>query len=199
MTAAGSLDVDTLTPVWTAGWQWPWAVVLTLMLGTNFLFAADQPIVGVAVLLSGGAVTVAGVRAVGAESTALHRAGVDKIHAAAERRHGDVRNVRTVTLSGGTESVVGLDAAKRYETTVLVVDDASVAVYGGHVNLIGTAWHLDDHVESLACAQIETIAYDDATVGVSLTDGTSRTYPSDDRPTALLVALEHVCPEVTGA
>mgnify|MGYP006268994719 FL=1 len=198
MTAQGSLDVDTFSPVWTAGWQWPWAVVLALMLGGNFLLAADRPLLGSAVLVGGPVLAAAGVRAVSAESGTLRRVGTDEIRAAAVDADAVDSTDRSVhTLSGGTGSVLGLDAAKRYETTVLFVGRASVSVLDGEVNLLGTSWELDEDAESLPCDRIDDVAYADGAVVVSLADGTSREYPSDDRPTEALAAIEDVCPDTT--
>lgn len=198
MTAEGSLDVDTFTPVWTAGWQWPWAVVLALMLGGNFLLAADRPLFGTAVLVGGPLLAGAGVRAVSAESATLRRVGTDQIRAAAADALGDEADDASLfTLSGGTGSVVGLDAAKRYETTVLVVGSEGVSLHDGEVNLLGTSWHLDETVESFACDRLDGVACGDGTVEFSLTDGTSLTYASDDRPTDALTALAATCPDAT--
>lgn len=63
-TENGSLDTDTLSPVWSAGWQWPWVVTLTVMLGGNFLLAPEQVYVGSFLLVGGLSLAVAGVRAV---------------------------------------------------------------------------------------------------------------------------------------
>ncbi|MFC5369185.1 hypothetical protein [Salinirubrum litoreum] len=195
MAADGSLDVDTFTPVWTAGWQWPWAVVLALMLGGNFLLAADRPLLGTAVLFGGPALAVAGVRAVSAESAAVRRAAVEKIRATAAETVGvDPDDPSVYTLSGGRGSVVGLDAAKRYETTVLFVGESSVSVHDGEVNLLATSWRLADDAETLACDRIDEVTYSDGAVVVSLDDGTRRTYPSDSRPTDALAALAAASP-----
>jgi hypothetical protein len=200
MTAEGSLDVDTVSPVWTAGWQWPWAVLLALMLGGNFLLAADSPLLGGAVLVGGPLLAVAGVRAVSAESGALRRAGTAEIRAAAADAHDPgTADPSVYTLSGGTGSVLGLDAAKRYETAVLFVGRASVSVVDGEVNLLGTAWQLDEDAESLACDRIDHVEYTDGALALSLADGSSRTYPSDDRPAEALAAIADACPSATVA
>ena len=198
MTAEGSLDIDTLTPVWTAGWQWPWAVVLALVLGGNFLLAADRPLLGTAVLVGGPLLAGAGVRAVSAESATLRRAGTEQIRAAAVEILGDeARGAALFTLSGGTGSVVGLDAAKRYETTVLAVGSESISLHDGEVNLLGTSWRLDETTASVSCDRLDAVAYTDGAVEFALTDGTSLTYASDDRPTAALTALAATCPDTT--
>lgn len=200
MPANGSLDVDTFTPVWTAGWQWPWAVVLALMLGGNFLLAADRPLLGTAVLIGGPALAVAGVRAVGAESAAVRRVAIEEIRATAVETVGvDPDDTSVYTLSGGSGSVVGLDAAKRYETTVLFVGESSVSVHEGEVNLLGSSWRLDDDAETLACDLIDEVEYGDGAVALSLDDGTRRTYPSDSRPTDALAALAAACPDAAVA
>ena len=187
MAADGSLEVDAFGPVWTAGWQWPWAVVLALMLGGNFLLAADSPLLGVGVLLGGPLLAAAGVRAVAAESATLRRTATAEL---CEAAGADADGRSVYTLSGGNGSVVGLDAAKRYETTVLVLRAESVSVRVGEVNLLDGSWRLDENAESLAYGRVESLEYADGAVVVSLTDGDRRTYPSDDRPTAALAALD---------
>ena len=191
MAADGSLEVDAFGPVWTAGWQWPWAVVLALMLGGNFLLAADSPLLGAGVLLGGPLLAAAGVRAVTAESATLRRTATAELCVAAAEAAGVDADGRSVyTLSGGNGSVVGLDAAKRYETTVLVLRAESVSVRVGEVNLLDGSWRLDENAESLAYGRIEGLEYAGGAVVVSLADGGRRTYPSDDRPTAALAALD---------
>ena len=198
MTAEGSLEVETFTPVWTAGWQWPWAVALAFMLGGNFLLAAHRPLLGAAVLVGGPLLAGAGVRAVSAESETLRRVGTDEIRAAAVDALGDeVHDAALFTLSGGTDSVVGLDAAKRYETTVLVVGSESVSLLSGEVNLLGTSWRLDETAMSFVCTRLDTVAYRDGMVTFALTDETSLTCASDDRPTDALTALAAACPDST--
>jgi hypothetical protein len=131
------------------------------------------------------------VRAVAAESATLRRTATAELCVAAAEAAGADADGRSVyTLSGGNGSVVGLDAAKRYETTVLVLRAESVSVRVGEVNLLDGSWRLDENAESLAYGRVESLEYADGAVVVSLTDGGRRTYPSDDRPTAALAALD---------
>lgn len=198
-TEDGSLDTDTLSPVWSAGWQWPWVVTLTVVLGGNFLLAAEQVYVGSFLLVGGLSLAVAGVRAVETESETVHTTGVGEIRRAAAERFGtDVDDTTAHTLTSGEESVVGIDRAKRRETTVLFAGAESVSVHAGaEVNLLATKWRLGDQWETFSAEQISDVEYSDGAVVVSLTDGTDRTYPSDRRPADALAAIETHCSTAT--
>lgn len=142
-------------------------------------------------MLGGPLLAAAGVRAVTAASATLRRTATAELCAAAAESAGVDADVRSsYTLSGGNGSVVGLDAAKRYETTVLVLRAESASVHAGDVNRLGSSWRLDGNAESPAYGRVERLAHADDAVVVSLVDGGRRTYPSDDRPTAALAALD---------
>ena len=141
-------------------------------------------------MLGGPLLAAAGVRAVTAASATLRRTATAELCAAAAESAGVDAVRSSYTLSGGNGSVAGLDAAKRYETTVLVLRAESVSVRVGEVNLLDGSWRLDENAESLAYGRIEGLEYADGAVVVSLADGGRRTYPSDDRPTAALAALD---------
>jgi hypothetical protein len=95
----------------------------------------------------------AGVRAVSAESATFRRA------ATAETLDDEARDDALFTLSGGTGSVVGLDAAMRYETTVLVVGSESVSLHDGEVNPLGSSWRLNETTGSFACDRLDDVGW----------------------------------------
>ena len=185
MAEEGSLDVGVFGPVWTAGWQWPWAVVLALMLGLNFLLAADRIWLGGAILLGGPALAAAGVRAVNRRAAdALETGAARARRAAAADAPGDA----TVhSLRAGTGSVPGLDPSKRYELTNLTVGERALRVHeGAEVDLFTTSWTVADGATEFPYDRLAAVTHEDGELRIDLVDGSSRTYPADRVPRDLL-------------
>ena len=192
MAEKGTIDVGTFTPVWTAGWQWPWAVVLALLLGGNFVLAADRIYLGTAILIGGPALALAGVRKVkrGAEG-ALADAEADIRSAAAAALDVDPDQTPVYTVTAAGDSVIGLDAAKQYGVTVVTIGESALTIHpDAEANLLNTSWTLDTDTEAIPYDQIAEVDYSDGAVRVRLLEGDDRSYPADERPTDLLAAIE---------
>jgi hypothetical protein len=192
MAEKGPIDVGTFTPVWTAGWQWPWAVVLALLLGGNFVLAADRIYLGAAILIGGPALALAGVRAVkrGA-ADALAAADADIRSAAAAALDSDPDRTPTYTMTAAGDSVIGIDASKQYRVTVVTVGESALTIRpDADANLLNTSWTLGTDTEDVPYDRIAEIDYADGAVRIRLAEGEDRSYPADDRPTDLLAAIE---------
>lgn len=191
MADKGTIDVATFTPVWTAGWQWPWAVLLALLLGGNFLLAADRVYLGAAILIGGPALALAGVRAVkrgAADALADAEAQIRRAAVAGLAVNPDLTPVYTVTAAG--DSVVGIDAAKRYDVTVVTVGESALTIHpDAEANLLNTSWTLGADTEEIPYDRISDVDYTDGTVHIRRTDGDDRSYPADRRPDELLSAI----------
>ncbi|MFC7095722.1 hypothetical protein [Halobaculum marinum] len=192
MAEKGPIDVGTFTPVWTAGWQWPWAVVLALLLGGNFVLAGDRIYLGAAILIGGPALAFAGVRAVkrGA-AAALADAEEDIKRAAVAALDSGTDRAQTYTMTAAGDSVIGIDAAKQYQVTVVTVGESALTIRpDATANLLNTSWRLGSDTETIPYDQIAEIDYADGAVRVRLGEGETRSYPADDRPVDLLAAIE---------
>ncbi|QZX99072.1 hypothetical protein [Halobaculum rubrum] len=191
MADKGTIDVGTFTPVWTAGWQWPWALLLALLLGGNFVLAADRVYLGAAILIGGPALVIAGVRAVkrgAADALADAEAQIRRATVASLDIDPDRTPVYTVTAAGG--SVVGIDAAKRYDVTVVTVGESALTVHSDvEANLLNTSWTLGADTEEIPYDRIRDVDYVDGVVNVRCTDGDDRSYPADRRPDELLSSI----------
>ncbi|MFC6784460.1 hypothetical protein ACFQFH_02760 [Halobaculum halobium] len=192
MAEKGPIDVGTFTPVWTAGWQWPWAVVLALLLGGNFVLAADRIYLGAAILIGGPALAVAGVRAVkrGA-AEALADAEADIKRAAVAALDTDPDRTPTYTMTAAGDSVIGIDESKQYRVTVVAVGESALTIRpDAEANLLNTSWTLGADTEELPYDRIVGVDYTDGAVHVRLTDGDNLSYPADRRPDDLLSVIE---------
>jgi hypothetical protein len=189
MAEEGSLDVGVFGPVWTAGWQWPWAVVLALMLGLNFLLAADRLWLGGALLLGGPALAAAGVRAVNRRwGDALETGTVHTRRAAAADAAGDAT---VYSLRAGTGSVPGLDPSKRYELTTLTVGERTLRVHeGASVDLFTTRWTGGDGATEYPYDRLAAVDHENGGFRIDLVDGSSLSYPADRVPRDLLADVE---------
>ena len=190
MAESGSIDINTFSPVWTAGWQWPWVVVMALIVAGNFLFVRDQPYLGTGLLIGGLALTGLGVRAVVNGAADALADGTNKVCRAAAGIDSEVDEASVYAVTAAKGSVLGLDVAKRYQATVLTVGEDAVTVYDdAMVNLFNTKWSLATDSEEIPYERIDGIAYADGSVQFRLPDG-ERSYPADERPADLLAAIE---------
>lgn len=190
MSEDGSIDVGARKRVWSIGWQWPWAVLLVLMLGGNFLYTSDLKPLGVAILVLGLGLSVAGVRAVNRKSAdALADATTSVRRAAAAELDRDDASA-TYALAVGSGSVYGLDGSKRYDLTVVTLGDAALTIHhDASVNLLNATWEVGDQTEQIPYEDVRSVTDEDGALRLDLADGETKTLPSDDRPTELLTAL----------
>jgi len=93
-----------------------------------------------------------------------------------------------VTAAG--DSVVGIDAAKRYDVTVVTVGESALTIHpDAEANLLNTSWTLGGDTEEIPYDRISDADYTDGTVHIRRTDGDDRSYPADRRPDELLSAI----------
>ena len=190
MAESGPIEINTFSPVWTAGWQWPWVVVMALIVAGNFLFVSDQIYLGTGLLIGGLALTGLGVRAVVNGAADALADGTNKVCRAAAGIDSGVDEASVYAVTAAKGSVLGLDVAKRYQATVLTVGEDAVTVYDdAMVNLFNTKWSLATDSEEIPYERIDGIAYADGSVQLRLPDG-ERSYPADERPADLLAAIE---------
>jgi len=190
MAESGPIEINTFSPVWTAGWQWPWVVVMALIVAGNFLFVSDQIYLGTGLLIGGLALTGLGVRAVVNGAADALADGTNKLCRAAAGIDSEVDEASVYAVTAAKGSVLGLDVAKRYQATVLTVGEDAVTVYDdAMVNLFNTKWSLATDSEEIPYERIDGIAYADGSVQLRLPDG-ERSYPADERPADLLAAIE---------
>jgi hypothetical protein len=190
MAESGPIEINTFSPVWTAGWQWPWVVVMALIVAGNFLFVSDQVYLGTGLLIGGLVLTGLGVRAVVNGAADALTDGTNKLCRAAAEIAGEVDEASVYAVTAAKGSVLGLDVAKRHQATVLAVGEDAVTVYDeAVVNLFNTKWSLATDSEEILYEQIDGIAYADGSVQLHLTDG-ERSYPADERPADLMAAIE---------
>lgn len=190
MAESGPIEINTFSPVWTAGWQWPWVVVMALIVAGNFLFVSDQIYLGTGLLIGGLALTGLGVRAVVNGAADALADGTNKLCRAAAGIDSEVDEASVYAVTAAKGSVLGLDVAKRYRATVLTVGEDAVTVYDdAMVNLFNTKWSLATDSEEIPYERIDGIAYADGSVQLCLPDG-ERSYPADERPADLIAAIE---------
>jgi hypothetical protein len=186
----GSFDVGTVTRVWSVGLQWPWAVLLVVMLGGNFLFAADQTVLGVAVLVGGLGASVAGVRAVSRHSADALADGTRNVRRAVGAALGEDDASTVYSLAVGSGSVYGLDCSKRYDLTVVTLGETALTIHhDAAVNLLNTTWTVGDRTEQIPYEDIGSLTDEDGTLRLELVDGETKSLPADNRPDELLAAL----------
>jgi hypothetical protein len=186
----GAFDVETVTRVWSVGLQWPWAVLLVVMLGGNFLFAADQTVLGIAVLVAGLGIAVAGVRAVNRHSADALADGTRNVRraVAAELDRDDAST--SYSLAVGSGSVYGLRCSKRYDLTVVTLGETALTIHhDAAVNLLNTTWTVGDQTEQIPYERVKSVTEEDGTLRMELVDGETKSLPTDDRPDELLAAL----------
>jgi hypothetical protein len=194
MAESGPIEINTFSPVWTAGWQWPWVVVMALIVAGNFLFVSDQIYLGTGLLIGGLALTGLGVRAVVNGAADALADGTNKLCRAAAGIDSEADEASVYAVTAAKGSVLGLDVAKRYQATVLTVGEDAVTVYDdAMVNLFNTKWSLATDSEEILYEQIDGIAYADGSVQLHLTDG-ERSYPADERPADLIAAIDQRLP-----
>lgn len=190
MSEEGAFDVETVTRVWSVGLQWPWAVLLVVMLGGNFLFAADQTVLGIAVLVAGLGIAVAGVRAVNRHSADALADGTRNVRraVAAELDRDDAST--SYSLAVGSGSVYGLRCSKRYDLTVVTLGETALTIHhDAAVNLLNTTWTVGDQTEQIPYERVKSVTEEDGTLRMELVDGETKSLPTDDRPDELLAAL----------
>lgn len=190
MSEEGTIDVGTVTRVWSVGWQWPWAVILVVMLGGNFLFAADRTVLGIGVLVAGLGVAVAGVRAVNRHSGDAFVDGMRSVRRTVADEL-DLDDTSTVhPLAVGSDSVVGFDRSKRYDLAVVTLGESALTVHhGGSMNLLSRTWTVGDQTERIPYEDVRSVTEEDGTLRMELVDGGTKSLPTDSRPDDLLTAL----------
>jgi len=188
----GSFDVETVARVWSVGLQWPWAVLLVVMLGGNFLFAADQTVLGIAVLVAGLGTAVAGVRTVNRHSADALADGTRNVRraVAAELDRDDASTSYSLVVGSG--SVYGLHCSKRYDLTVVTLGETALTVHhDAAVNLLNTTWTVGDQTEQIPYERIKSVTEEDGTLRMELVDGETKSLPTDERPGELLASLSN--------
>lgn len=191
MSEEGSFDVETVTRVWSVGWQWPWVVLLAVMIGVNFLVAADRLVLGLAALAGGPGIAIAGVRAVNRHSADALADGARSVrHAvAAELGRDDLSAVHSLAV--GADSAYGLDSSKRYDLTVVTLGETALTIHHDvTVNLLDTTWSVGDQTERIPYEHVRSVTARDGTFRLELVDGETKSLPTDDRPVELSTALE---------
>lgn len=187
----GTIDVGTVTRVWSVGWQWPWAVILVVMLGGNFLFAADRTVLGIGVLVAGLGIAVAGVRAVNRHSGDAFADGIRSVRRAVADEL-DLDDTSTIhPLAVGSDSVIGFDCSKRYDLAVVTLGESALTVHhGGSMNLLSRTWTVGDQTERIPYEDVRSVTEGDGTLRMELADGETKSLPADSRPDDLLTALD---------
>lgn len=191
MSEEGSIDVEPVSPVWSLGWQWPWAVLLAAMIGGNFLFAADRVILGTAALVGGPGITGAGVRAVNRHSADALAEGARSVrHAVAAGFDRDEAS-SVYSLAVGADSMYGLEYSKRYDLTVVTLGETALTIHHDvTVNLLDTNWRIGDRTEQIPYEHVRTVTAGDGALRMELVDGETKSLPTADRPVELSTALE---------
>jgi hypothetical protein len=187
----GSIDVAAFTPVWSLGWQWPWAVLLAAMIGANFLLAADRLVLGTAVLIVGPGVAVAGVRAVNRHSADALADGSKRARraVAAELDRDDAST--SYSLAEGSDSAYGLDCSKQYDLTVVTLGETELTIHHDiTVNLLDTTWTVGDRTEQIPYDHVESVSHQDGILRMELADEEPKSLTTEDRPVELLAAFE---------
>jgi hypothetical protein len=160
------------------------------MLGGNFLFAADQTVLGIAVLVAGLGIAVAGVRAVNRHSADALADGTRNVRraVAAELDRDDAST--SYSLAVGSGSVYGLRCSKRYDLTVVTLGETALTIHhDAAVNLLNTTWTVGDQTEQIPYERVKSVTEEDGTLRMELVDGETKSLPTDDRPDELLAAL----------
>ena len=190
MSEEGTIDVGTVTRVWSVGWQWPWVVTLAVMLAGNFLFAADRTVLGIGVLVAGLGIAVAGVRAVNQHSGDAFADGTRSVRRAVADEL-DLDDTSTVhPLAVGSDSVVGFDRSKRYDLAVVTLGETALTVHhDGSMNLLSRTWTVGDQTERIPYEDVRSVTEEDGTLRMELVDGGTKSLPTDSRPDDLLTAL----------
>lgn len=190
VTEEGSFEVETVSPVWSLGWQWPWGILLAGMIGGNFLFAADQAVIGMAALVGGPGITVAGVRAVNRHSGAALAEGARRVRrAVATELDQDVSAV--YSLAEGVDSAYGLERSKRYDLTVLTLGETALTIHHDvMVDLLDTSWLVGDRTEQVPYERLSSVTGDSGTLQMELVDGETISVPTERRPVELTTALD---------
>jgi len=187
----GTIEVGTVTRVWSVGWQWPWAVVLAVMLGGNFLFSADRTVLGIAVLLVGLGVTLAGVRAVNRHGGDAFADGTRSVRRAVADELGLDDTSTVHPLAVGSDSVVGFDRSKRYDLAVVTLGETALTVHhDGSLNLLSRTWTVGDRTERIPYEAVSSVTEGDGTLRIELVDGETKSLPVERRPDDLLTALD---------
>jgi hypothetical protein len=192
MAEDGSLGVDVFTPVWTAGWQWPWVVLLALMIGLNFVLAAERVWIGVAVLVGGPILAVAGVRSVNRRAGEVVETGTALVERAAAESSGfEGENIAVYSLRSGIGSVVGIEQPKRYELTTVVVGETAVVVHEDvTVNVLDDSWEVGDQTAVFPYGHLSDLGYDDEEFRIDSAEGGSRSYPADRVPSEVVADIK---------
>ena len=186
----GTIDVGTVTRVWSVGWQWPWAAVLAVMLGGNFLFAADRTVLGIGVLVAGLGIAVAGVWAVNRHSGDAFADGMGSVRRAVADELDLDDTSTTHPLAVGSDSVVGFDCSKRYDLAVVTLGESALTVHhDGSMNLLSRTWTVGDRTERIPYENVRSVTERDGTLRMELVDGGTKSLPADSRPDDLLRAL----------
>ncbi|RLM56711.1 hypothetical protein DVK02_09480 [Halobellus sp. Atlit-31R] len=190
MAESGSISVGTLSPVWTAGIQWPWVVVMALFIGGNFLLVSDQPYLGTGLLLGGLALAGFGLRAVVSGAPDALADGTRQLRRAVADA-GDTAETSVYAVTARDGSILGTDVAKRYDVTAVSVGETGVTIHDdARVNLLNTNWSLGTSPETLSYAELDGVEYVEGTLRLRLADDTDRSFPADERPDDLLAAIE---------
>lgn len=191
MTEEGSIDVETVSPVWSLGWQWPWGILLAAMLGGNFLFAADQLLLGTAALVGGPGVTAAGVRAVNRQSADALADGARSVRRAVAAQLEQEDRSTVHSLAVGADSAYGLDHSKRYDLTVVTLGETGLTIHhDATVDLLDTTWTVAEQAERIPYEQVTAVSAEDRALRLELVDGETKSLASGRRPVELSAALE---------
>ncbi|MFD1568480.1 hypothetical protein [Halolamina litorea] len=190
MSEEGTIDVGTVTRVWSVGWQWPWVVTLAVMLGGNFLFAADRTVLGIGVLVAGLGIAVAGVRAVNRHSGDAFDDGTRSVRRAVAGELGLDDTSTIHSLAVGSDSVVGFDCPKSYDLAVVTLGESALTVHhDGSMDLLNRSWTVGDQTERIPYKDVRSVTEEDGTLRMELVDGGTKSLPAGSRPDDLLAAL----------